>query len=624
MSLIRAQFANSIVYYNGVLFPSGTTETTGVSIRPQQDSSGRTTVYNVYSLSFRTVLAGGPTDSSVLAARRALTTQGGAFQYDGRGIGGLTINVGNQRDVVWGPKPKELGFRPMGGPGIACELTFSIEVAIPDCSQAKHRFAAMEFCFSPTYDVQDGYTTRRITGHLAIPMTRSAAANRTLPDSVDYYREQIAPPLVPGFRRKYGPWRINEAKTRLDFEIIDEEMGGNIPPDGCVRASMSHTVSSTQVGLLKWSGNFQADYELARDADPYNVFADTMAIIKNRVEYTIAAVNQNRFSRQLVKDSASKAIIPVSMSLGEPDIFAQRRRMTFSLGYTFVCDVRDILLGSGLYRPVPNTDWRSWSASIADSAFSPRGVAGLVFNMGDDRIIDLCDPGGGQYVPPQAEPTWRNMGSIPMPGRQYASQYTDMIRATFPRPKAEESWVYYENEFFLEADSGTVPLRLLPTQELKGAADQFAGKVREASLAGKVISRINGEKQDIVGEIWDALNTVLPTSPNTAPATTAPPASSPAANKDTTIQRRVKPGVVIFMTGRAARAGFPVPCPRLEKINGVIVTPGCRQDRGEGFGTGIKFAANEAPIYTARWNLRYYLPDVPTGILPTPPNPFLG
>src|SRR5262249_41004298 len=158
-----------------------------------------------------------------------LTKPGGKLIYDGRGFGGFTINVpggGGVRDVVWGPKPQILSFKPLGGPGLAAEITWQVEVGVPECASASYQFRPLEFVFRVTYHPHRGYTTRPLPGLRRVPMSRGPVEAPPLPVSVDFSRERTTPPLIPGFDRSFGPWTIDESKTRLDWSIIDDELGG--------------------------------------------------------------------------------------------------------------------------------------------------------------------------------------------------------------------------------------------------------------------------------------------------------------------------------------------------------------------------------------------------------------
>jgi hypothetical protein len=76
----------------------------------------------------------------------------------------------------------------------------------------------------------------------------------------------------------------------------------------------------------------------------------------------------------------------------------------------------------------------------------------------------------------------------------------------------------------------------------------------------------------------------------------------------------------VIMHGEALRAGFPIPCPVLNDVEGVTPQLDNRLDRGEGFFTGIVANAG-TPVYGATWRLRYFLPTIPTRPITPPQNP---
>lgn len=604
MSLATSPATNAfgspmVLEYNGFNFNNGSTQTLKAVVRGVPDETGRTTLYNLYSFEFRTVLAGTATDAAVVAARQALTKYGAPFRYSGRGLGDFAINVGLVRDVKWGPKPQEIAFKVLG-PGNAVEITWSIEVAMPDCPDARYAFAPAAFVWSAAFNVTDGYTTRTISGYLEIPMTRPFAGARQLTQSVDAYREQIAPPVPEGFRRRYGPWVINEAKTRLTFEIVDEELpSANVPPPGVVRASASHSVSSSAVGLRKWQGVVSAEYELTKRGDASVAAAAFIALCRSRIEHLAVGLRKSG-------SGTPKSIIPITANFSEPEIYG-RRRAAFSLGYSWTGSVLTVIGNSGLWRPVPGSDWRRWQAAMDLGPSHPRGTARLTFDVGDDKLVDLCGGppnvgiGGRANVPPLDRP-FRQNDYLAARQAVDGGGFAELIRGTFPYPKAADSWVYYESELFVEVDNGVVSLRTLP-QAILDATDDLLGSVN-----------------DLAGQAWDAISGVLPTAPNLGGGNLL---DNQIAG-ETRVQRRVRGMPVVYLIGRAARAGYPVPIPRLINVGGVQPIPANRLDRGEGYAQGVKFAAGDTPIYTARWRLRHVLPQLPTGGLPIPPNPILG
>ena len=61
--------------------------------------------------------------------RCELEKMGQELVYVGRGFGGLRIQAGGgKRDVLWGPRPTRLEFKPHGQ--YVAEITWSVEVAL--------------------------------------------------------------------------------------------------------------------------------------------------------------------------------------------------------------------------------------------------------------------------------------------------------------------------------------------------------------------------------------------------------------------------------------------------------------------------------------------------------------
>ena len=596
-----------VLRYNGYDF-APCTRTQSVSLHPERDSSGRTTKYSVWKLSFSSFIAatgpfpGSTTDSQATAARQALTQDGGVFIYTGRGLGALSINTGTVRDVKWGPKPQVLSFKPLNG--AVCQMDWSIELCLPTCGDARFQNAPMEFLYSIAFNLQDGFLTRVISGHLTIPMTRRFPGDVGLSESVDDYWDDIPPPEVPGFRRRYSR-SIDESKTTLNFTITDEEMGMNIPPQGCISASFATSTQSTAMGLLKWSTTFNGNYELAKDGEPWMATEAFFETVRAKIANTAAIVNAAEGGPGWPAN-ASSAILPIAANFAEPDAYAQRRRCVFNLGVGFTCPVRDILQASGCWTPMPGSNWKLWVASLNASAFSPTGNAQIGFDVGDDKLVSLC-------APQKPGISWdgdMSLESLPFGPNAYrgapptkAASFAQMVSRTFKPPTADNSWIDYRTSLFLEVDSGSVLLRLLPTQALDAASDIF------------------GSVNDIAGQAWDAFQGYLPTTPRLS-------GGGQLVNNSQTpkaiAQRRVPAAVYVYLRGEAKRAGYHIPPPRLANVNGVAAIPACRLDRGEGFEHGAIFNAGPTPIFYAKWNFRYMLPTLPNGALPIPPNPFSG
>jgi hypothetical protein len=104
----------------------------------------------------------------------------------------------------------------------------------------------MEWCFSVdvTRD-NEGFTSRKISGHLTIAQTRDSQGDRTFNFSADDYRDQVAPRVPFGFRPGPATFRLSEDKNTLSFQFEDEEMGVEYPPPGVARVDAKMDVQNT-------------------------------------------------------------------------------------------------------------------------------------------------------------------------------------------------------------------------------------------------------------------------------------------------------------------------------------------------------------------------------------------
>lgn len=625
------------IAYNGFSFPVET-RTEAFSARPVYDTSGRTVKFTTFSITVRTVLAGEPTSPAVTAARRALSKPGKPLYYLNAGMDVL-VNVAGVRDVAWGPKPQELSFKPLGG-GHACELVWRVETAVPDCTLARYAFAAMEYTFSASYAIdRAGYTTRTIAGRLVVPNNRAGADGRGLLDSPDEYREKLIPALIPGFRQTFGPFTVSEDRTQLDFSVTDEEFKGrNIPPEWVAEVTASHSVKTSRSGYVNWIGTLTAEYELTANAPNARFavkhFIETLA--RDRLK---PAVAESKADSPRAASGGKGLAIPIAFSMSEPEIYG-RRRVALSLTYTLVSDINSILAQSGLWRDVPGRGWRAWAESLAGSAFHPRGRARLEFDVGDDRIIDLCD--AGRPPAPAKTPTARTAEL------RAGGDFDALLAAAFDRPKPDESWLHYRCDVYVEADSGAGVHRLLPAAPLTGKEDVFG---RSADLAGDSVDAYADVRKGLgagtlggdggfprptddgggspfsppplPGGPGGRLDNQIGSDDNPAGKKPARPAGGKPAGGDDrkASHRRVAPVVYLYLVGTASRVGFPIPAPRLTDVEGMEPVPACRTDRGEGFWSGSKFAAGNGQVFTARWRPRYALPRRPERPLGPPPNP---
>lgn len=543
-----AQFGGmtAIISYNGIVFDERT-ETVGISARPHYDAAGRTVTYVVHSITLKTIITTSSTtlDSAMATIRQKLLVPGKPFYYSAAGYGSMAINVTSAAtDVVWGPRPQELSYRPIGVK--AAEIIWRVEVAIPECANARTSGAIMEFNYTLAID-QDraGFTTRTYQGYVVIPMTRNLSGDRRLTDSADSYWEGVLPALPSGFQRDSKNRTLDEAKSKMAFTVVDSEMGPNILPVGVVSCKASHGIESTNQGLQQWMGRISAEYEISRDFSPPKCYEHFIKLVRQRLAETkrlsqpIANNPPGAFNIDSNKNVG--AFIPLAFSMEEPDIYG-RPSARFSLRYLLAQPFKNILKASSLWMPVDN-DWNAWRASLSNSALNPRGNAGMTFNPRDDAILDLCI--GARTV------TMATESNVPGGVRTLVGE--DLADAC---PKPADSWIVYDLWIEVESEDRTMIHKPL-------AATAYS--------------------EDGVGSGYSAQID--------APADI--------------IQRRTSNSDVVYLCGRAARVCYDIVPPRLRSIGDREAELANRSDR-EFFRQWVVGKVTHT-VLGATWRQRYIL-----------------
>lgn len=639
MAILANAPADFVCSYNGFTFSSDYTDTKRITIRPVQDKTGRTVMYNEYTIALTTwITSTSTTDPAVLTAKRQLTKFGGAFKYTGRGVGDLSINAGgtsaSPRDVEFGPKPTVLGIE-FHGRKNACKLDWEVTFKLPECSDAKFAFALMEMNYAVEFHVHpNGRTDRVVRGELRIPNNRAAPGSRKLLDNPDTYREKIITPIPKLFRREYQPFVINEAKTTLTFGWTDFEISQEVLPEGIVKAEFSQTTNSEgNSGFAKFITSFQGRYTLAQGFDVSYAKQAFHDALKARIGTPV-----------LTKDRQAQAdttFVPMGFGFSQPDAYADENIAIFTTTVLMLnkTRLRDVFEKSGAWYPITDPkkkeeNWDKWEKSLRDNALSPRGTAKLKFTTNEDRIIDLCG----------SEP------SQPAEKKKDAEEQT--LRGSFVGEF--EGWLKYNNAIRVESDSGNAELRQLPQDDLGETTLTASPGASGGTLVGGPgfefeLRASPGASSAPMGNLGPAYPVPGPPGMNAPPSRTPSailpylPAGSPqdddgffvltgsepplVADDPTPVQKRTRAACYVYMTGEAVRIGQPIPCPTLLKVEDIEPTEANRLDKGEGFvtaQTGTVGMSGDVPVYVAKWNLRYFLPETPNKPIAPPPNPLGG
>lgn len=564
--------AGWVVEYNEFTFPIWLEPPT-VEVSSVLDSAGRVVVGVRYKLTLSChihtdQLGSQPSDldEQFELIRQQLTQPAGRLRVAGLGFGELDVNAigGAVRDMAWGPRPALISCRNVSDDR-AWHIKWQVETIIPElCPDESAKFRAMEFCYSPSWsqDLQ-GHSTRTITGHVTIPLTRRRPNDLTIDHTADELYEAVAAiPLIPNFRRIYGDRKLSEDRRRLDFTVRDVQLESPwSPPPGIVLIDANHSMRTAKAhSLFQWIHSLDAKYTVSR------------GWTKGIAWKFFQAYYRDKWRR--IHQSKGVFIIVLGLSANDSTYTqATSFGMTFTATMSKAANpnvLSDAILNSGMYIPPPRHDWKEWSASLNGTAFDPRGVAKLRFLASDDQAITICAPGKTPLIG-----TGRSLT---------ASSVPPIERDGFtppPLPPRENSWVLFRSRFRIVPRDRKAIIPLLPSGPVQA-------KPRKHNLDSD--------------DGWRADYPAKPRAPFI-------------------VQERGEPLFYLEWEGEAVRAGYMIDEPYLEAAGGQKLIP----LRWPGYGFEVETLADFiTPLTHARWRLLYLLDGTPTSGIYTPPNPLLG
>jgi len=494
-------------FYNGYTF-SPFVETLGIEARPRLDKAQRTVTHTIFEIALKDTIertSVGGCDVDFLAIRRMLEQPAGQFRYESKGHGGLNINIAGAKDCMWGPKTDVVSWKPKGREN-TIEFTWRVEVAIPDCANARYTGFPMEWNWR--YGVRKdyaGYSTRTISGHLRIPQTRQTAGATSLQDTADRFLEAVIPPIPLGFERIQEDHEVDESKCELTYTIVDKQLPAP-KPEGVVKWSADQTSKNNQpLSMLLWTSTLNARYEMLAGVSPVVAWGHFVDLLTDRM--------------QQAKGRRVKGIIVpvllVNLEFREPEI-AERPEAAFSATWTWGAPLSELITASGLWRPVPGANHGRWAASVLQAS-RPRGLAQLRLSPTDDIIVDLC--AGQTRVLRSLRPLQIRPPGIPR---------GPAILVAHPRP--EESWLEIRLGVEWQPDNMVVDApKLGEPRQVVLRAGGGGGAAPGFDPRDMTVDR-NGEKN---------------------------------------IQQRAGGQLEFDLVGEALRAGFEVPAPRVAAVGGI-------------------------------------------------------
>jgi hypothetical protein len=493
--------------YNGVVFDSAAK--VRVSCEYEKDSTGRTTTNLIIKLTVEALLAPSD-DESVDSLRSKLGEQGKTLIYTGNSF---PININNPydgnsvADVAFGPSPRELAWRPLGG-GVSGTIIWQVVATIPACGGEPDGFSLREFVYSVSFDINErGATTRTISGHYKIPLSRFDRASgligtgtRDVVTTADTYRDEILSRFIgfKGYTRRSN-FTLSEDKATLAFTIVDAQIES-------VNAWPAHVTNIQVRHRIAWqirSGG-KAINQLAGQITLKEGYGAGWALSVWK------SVVDARLTRLLGSDSERRVFVE-SMQADE-DLYGITHSFAMSYwiagnpgaqGADMVLTGERFLELSGFGLPMQDGgNWSPWDVSRLDHG-TVRGPHGLRGTGGqgwyEDRITDQCD--GAPLTPLTPPPTY------PTPGT--SRRKSSVFKAKCPKP--DESWLEYKHAWeVMHVKRDLTTVKQLAKTELPKASLDSLGKDLPLLDENTPRSQGTGSNDDVLrrnlrngnGELW--------------------------------------------------------------------------------------------------------------------------
>lgn len=410
--------------YNGYEF----NELTNVEVSAQAiyDDAQRTVAHVEYTITAKSVIyartGDNGTEQHLDDIRRLLQEPGKPFLLADWGFGpDIQLNgLGEPRDVKFGPRPQSLEIRPIGHT-LVSEIEWSVIVAVPACTGAiTEGLMSMNYAIDYAISVT-GHTTRTITGYLEIALTREL--NDTVADSVDAYRDLIAPPVLPNFEREQN-YSTSSDQRRLDYTITDREIASpNAYPAGVTQIQARHRSKVNLRARSRADHELSCRIELVQNQPRRKAWDIFRAIVAKRLEQPIAAERTVMFD---------------DLEIAE-ELFTNEIEFTLSFR-VILYELQELLTGNGHFESLNGT-WEQWRAALGN-ARDQRGWAQLESLPINDALVDLCNQVPAGY------PIDSSLTTSPAPDP------IDSFCNSTPPP--EKSYVHFEGTLYEESTYGKV------------------------------------------------------------------------------------------------------------------------------------------------------------------------
>lgn len=382
------------------------------SLAPVLDAAGRTVKWVEFTISVRAyVLAGsGASDSTadeMEELQQKLTEQGATLTVEGTGFGLILVNGGGgEKDVNFGPIPHMISATPVGADR-AYLVEWSCKCHLARCPAALSERGILAFTWAAGTDIdQDGYLTRNVSGSVEIAMTRQEGT-RTLPDHVDRLRESVTGDVPIGFQRTRLSWNPEQNKRVAAFSFTDAQIPAALP-QFTTRCELRHRLKNSRANTTaRMEASLSGTIVVPAGYPKSWAWEVFLGILHDRVNRSRIDRNNgfanlqrppgfnnfaelaNNFVNNLVALAASAWAMILHVSV---DNDVTGRGVSFSADWWIFNPrpLRDVIAGSGVFAPLPGTNFQMWKASMDQSAWRPRGSVDYRESGQDDAIIDVC------------------------------------------------------------------------------------------------------------------------------------------------------------------------------------------------------------------------------------------
>ncbi|MGE0607695.1 MAG: hypothetical protein AB7O62_11435 [Pirellulales bacterium] len=426
-----------VVQYNGITF--NTTCKAHLNCTPVYDQAQRVVTHLQYHLSVHGFIARSTESeesASMASLQDALTEPGKPLTIKTFGFDSGTFSTAKsgatdatRPDLIWGAKPRLLSLDPAGGQ-LAWEFTweceFNVSRAVAASAARLNNFLAFNYEWAASID-QEGLTTRTIAGYCQVAAIRGDNAARTLLFNVDAKWDQISVAVPYGFRRIANNRRINDARNRIDFVIVDKELTGEAFPAGIVEANIEYSFANNPPAFVEWNGTISGTLTVAPGLPAWLAAEKFFLILYDRIGRLRDAVHASGIEHW---------VLPRTLQFSR-DMFGRTSR--FSVSFLVIGCLRDIVGQSGIFEPL-GFDYTAWASDMQQSkAWDNRGRAGLRFSPNDDSLIDLASSTASVNI-------GRDGTNVQSTGGNYSRVFS--CEGVTP----ERSWIGYRNKISVIRD----------------------------------------------------------------------------------------------------------------------------------------------------------------------------